>query len=534
MKKGLKKALALLLGTTMTAGLLAGCGSTGEDKSNNASKVENSTVSGDTSADAGTGEASTEIDLSEHVELTMYLVGDVPDGVDDVYAKINEVLEEKLNCSLNVEWLSWAEHGTVYPMLFAGGEDMDMIFTASSWCHFEETVGLGGFMELTDEMLNTYAPDIMEIMPQAAWDQATLNGGIYMLPANYVEVTPDVVALRGDLMEKYGYADITSYDDLISFYKDCAADGIYGNAVGAGSIYWLWFQHEGYNVVGGAPNNGQLVLYNVMDNTDNSVQYILDWDAFDEYCHSMKELADANCWPSDVLSTTSDRQDGLLSGRGASMVWNAGSCQTYANQANSEHPEWNVNVYNVNPNVKYGATKYINGGIGINATSKNPERAIMVVNELATNQELQDLAQLGIPGVNWEAEGDDQYKVIEGAAYSGSNYWGWRNSNIMRKQFKENPTAVDIKVDELNAFFQANIRDAHALDSFSFDSSNVSTQYAAVEAVMGTYFDPLVNGLVSDVDASLEEFRSAMEAAGIRDVLAEMQSQVDAYVTAQN
>ena len=47
---------------------------------------------------------------------------------------------------------------------------------------------------------------------------------------------------------------------------------------------------------------------------------------------------------------------------------------------------------------------------------------------------------------------------------------------------------------------------------------------------MGTYFDPLVNGLVDDVDASLEQFRSAMEAAGIQDILNEMQSQVDALV----
>lgn len=53
---------------------------------------------------------------------------------------------------------------------------------------------------------------------------------------------------------------------------------------------------------------------------------------------------------------------------------------------------------------------------------------------------------------------------------------------------------------------------------------------AAVDAALATYYDPLVNGLVDDVDATLEQFRAAMESAGIRDILAEMESQAAAYV----
>ena len=533
MRKKLKKVLAVLLGTVMTASLLAGCGSSGSGSTSAETSAASEASSASADASGSSDTASSDIDISEHVDLKMYLVGDKPDGFDDVYAKINEILEEKLNCSLTVDWLSWAEHGTKYSLLFSSGEDFDLIFTATSWCHFEQTVALGGFRALDEEFIQTYAPDVWEMMPEAAWKQATVNGSIYMVPANYVEVTPDVVAIRGDLMEEYGYDDIASWDDLISFYRDCAANGMYGNSVGAGSLYWLWFEQMGYGVVSGAPSSGQLVLYNTQDPNDVSVQYIVDWDKFAEYCHLVKELADAGCWPSDVLSSTHDRQDGLLNGTGASMVWNAGSCQIYANQANAENPDWNINIYNIMPDVKYSATKYINGGMGININSKNPERAMMVLNAMATDQELQDLAQLGIEGVNWEAVGDDQYQVIEGASYAGSNYWGWRNQNIMRTEHRENPTAVDTKVDELNEYFMGNVKEDHPLDSFSFDSTPVSTQFAAVEAAMGTYFDPLINGLVDDVDASLEQFRAAMESAGIQAILDEMQSQIDEFVAAE-
>jgi len=529
MIKKLRKGMALLLGTAMLTGLLTGCG-TSPEESGNGSSAANSTGSDSQNTDPDTSQGSSDIDTSEFVELKMYLVGDKPEGFDGVYEKINEILLEKLNCSISVDWLSWAEHGTNYSLLFSGGEDFDLIYTASSWCHYEQTVGLGGFLALDKDFIRTYAPDVWAMEPEVAWQQATINGSIYMVPANYVEVTPDVLAIRGDWMAEYGYEDIASWDELVSFYKDCAADGRYGNAVGASSLYWLWFEQLGYDVVSGAPKNGQLVLYNSTNPSNTELTYILDWDEFTGYCRTVKELADAGCWPSDVLSSTQDRQDGLLSGRGASMVWNPGTCRDYANQANAENPDWNINLYNIMPNRPYGATKYINGGLAININSKNPERAMMMINLFATNQEIQDLAQLGIEGVNWEAIGDDQYKVIEGNAYTASNIWGWRNLDLMRTQYMENPTAVDIKKDEMDEYLMSHLREDHILDGFGFDTTNVSTQFAAVEAAMDTYFDPLVNGLVDDVDASLEQFRSAMEAAGIRDVLSEMQSQVEAFI----
>ena len=51
--------------------------------------------------------------------VTMYLIGDRTPDFDEVYDKINEILEEKLNCSLKVEFLSWGEHDTKYSLLFS-------------------------------------------------------------------------------------------------------------------------------------------------------------------------------------------------------------------------------------------------------------------------------------------------------------------------------------------------------------------------------------------------------------------------------
>ena len=134
MKKSTKKLVSVLLASAMAAGMLAGCGSGNGNGSTGDSKSS--------SAVSGTSGDNLNADTSEHVDLTMYLIGDRTPDFDEVYAKINEILEEKLNCSLNVEFLSWGEHDTKYSLLFSSQEDFDLIFTASSWCHYEQTVSL--------------------------------------------------------------------------------------------------------------------------------------------------------------------------------------------------------------------------------------------------------------------------------------------------------------------------------------------------------------------------------------------------------
>ncbi len=521
MGKRMKKLVSVLLTTAVTVGMLAGCGSS-NTKSTSTDSQGSTTVSTD-------GGETTAVDTSEHVDLTMYLLGDRTPDFDEVYGKINEILEEKLNCSLNVEFLSWGEHGTKYSLLFSAQEDFDLIFTASSWGHYEQTVALGGFAPLSEEFIQTYAPDIWEVVPEMAWNQAKIDGQIYMVPNYANEFGQDVMAVRGDLMEKYGIDNISNWDELVAFYKACAADGIYASQ---GGPWFQYFQTQGYTITGGAPQGGELVLYNTQNPDDLEFKYIAEWEGFRDYCLQMKELADAGAWSSDVLNSSDERQTGLLTGRTAAMIWNTGSCMTYAKQANVENPDWKVTILDPIASQPKKVNSYINNGVAINANSKNKERAMMVLNEFYTNPDVYDLAMLGVEGKNWEAVGDDQYKVLDQSGYGVSNNcnWGWNNSEIQRSEYIENRTALDDTHDALKEAFDKNIKAEHVYDGFNFDSTNVSTQFAAVEAALGNYFDPLKNGLVDDVDKSIEIMKAALESAGIQDVLDEMNRQAAEYV----
>ena len=56
------------------------------------------------------------------------------------------------------------------------------------------------------------------------------------------------------------------------------------------------------------------------------------------------------------------------------------------------------------------------------------------------------------------------------------------------------------------------------------------TLIPAVEAAIDNYYNPLINGLVDDVDASIDAMNAAMDSAGIQDILDEMNRQAAEYV----
>lgn len=516
MSKMLKKGCALALATAMTAGLLAGCGS---DKGN----AEKNTVT--------EGKDYKGLDISQHVDLKMYLLGAPTDDFDEVYAEVNKILEDKLNCSLSVDFLSWGEHDTKYSLLFSSQEDFDLIFTASPWAHYEQTVALGGFYPMSEEFVHKNAPDVWDVVPEIAWDQAKISGTAYMVPNNRMEFGQDVYAVRGDLMEKYGIESISSWDDLYNFAMACAKDGIF---VGNGAPWYQYFQDKGMSLLNGIPN--ELVLYNTQDPEDLDYKYILDWDEFKEYCNEAKEMAAAGCWSRDVLNSTEERQVPFLSGRSAGLFWNTGACRNFAREGNKSNPDWKATIQDPCKSQPKKVNPYTNNGIAINNGSKNPERAMMVINELYTNQELQDLTCLGIEGKHWEAVGDKEFKIIDESGYgvdSNCN-WGWKNDEIGRTEFVENKTEVDETYAAMVEDFEQNAKEVHPYDGFSFDATNVTTQVAAVQGVVDTYQAPLINGLVDDVDTAIEELRSSLDSAGMQDILDELDRQLKEYIASKS
>lgn len=524
-----KKVVSLIMVVIMISLLFVGCSSKKVEKEKPASTSketsEGSNEGGETS--------DNEVDISEPVELTMYLLGERSKDFDMVYDEINKKLKEKVNATVNVEFLSWAEHDTKYSLLFSGGEDFDLIFTASTWGHYEETAAMGGFHPLSAEFIRKYAPDIFEVVPSVAWYQAMINNNVYMVPNYQNEFGTEAFAVRGDLMEKYGYSDIVSYDQLMEFFEKVAADqeetGISPLGSRAGMIY-QFYDVNGMAIAQGSP--AELFYYNTQDPDDLSINYLIDSEMFVQYAKDMKDYFDQGFWSKDSLATVQEREDAFLQGTAAAMAWNIGSVSRFANDANKDHPEWKATLVDIVPEMPKTPNSYINNGMAINANSNNKERAMMVLNEFYTNPEINDLTVFGVKDVHWTAVGDDQFMETDKAGDYGIDAncnWGWTNTEIKRTRYNENPTNVDIKELEIGESWSSNIKEPHIYQGFAFDSANVTSEMAAVSSIITQYYEPIVAGMAGDVEPAIAELKKQLENAGIEKIHFEFKLQAEEY-----
>lgn len=525
----LKKSIVMLLMVAMVLSMFTACG--GKKEPSNTSGEATKTPTGGNTDSSLTYKGN---DVSKHETLTLYLLGDKSADFDKVYAKVNEILKSTVNVTLDVKFLSWSEHDTKYSLLFTSQEDFDLIFTAPGWAHYEDTVAMGGFEPLTEEFIKKYAPDIWDVVPAVAWEQVKISGMPYAVPSAEMNLRSDVNALRGDLLEQSGLKDITTIDELKQYFAFVSSKqsetGVspLGNA--SGGMLYGYFYEENLKLMPGTPY--EFLFYNYLEENNYDVEYLLDLPWFRQYCLDMKEYYEAGWWSKDSLASSDQRQDGLLRGTASSMSWNIGSVMPVAAQANKEHPEWNVTI--VDPYLNFPKTPeaYSNNDTAINAFSKKKERAMMVLNEIYTNGEINRLVRYGIEGEHYKLVEDKFYEqtdLTSNFGIEGNCSWGWKNPNFSLAEYVANPTENDIRREEMMKVWETNVAPFHPLDMFSFDKTNLTSQIAMVDTLVAEYYTPLISGMAGDVDKAIAELRKQLDNAGMQDIIKEMRNQVEEY-----
>ena len=171
----------------------------------------------------GCAPALAEIDTSEHVTITYLVTGDIPTNrTDEVLAKINEKLTEKVNAELAVHWIEWTDWTTKYNLALAtqSGE-IDLIGTATDWLNAWPNIQKGAFLPLSEEMLQTYAPQTWANVPAENWELCSYNGEIYLIPEDeYAQWTNHGFMYRGDWAKEAGLENgVHSWADLAVYFQ---------------------------------------------------------------------------------------------------------------------------------------------------------------------------------------------------------------------------------------------------------------------------------------------------------------------------
>lgn len=527
-----KQIKALLLSAVMLAGVLTGCGSKAEVPV--AATQEKETVAVTEQAPAETQEQAAGPDTSEPVTITMYLIGDRPVDNDEVFARINERLQAEINTTLEVKFMGWGEYEQKYPLIFASGEDWDIIYTAD-WCFYNAQATKQGFYEITQEALETYAPMTAETMYPEAWEQAKVDGKVYMLPMNYKELTAYVYMARGDLMDKYSITSVSSLDEAEAYMDAIVENEPSLIPLDVGSDYdklfvfdRMWskanFEREG-RIDGIGP--WQAAASTVRDDTDITVKGNFDQDTYLDVITRLQGWKNRGFWSRNAVVNTQNNTESFQAGKSALALMNINTAKSLYATVSAEHPEWDVRVFDAQEGVPAVVNSYLANGMSIFSKSKNPERALMVLDYLRNDELCNSLFCYGIEGKHWEAAGEHGLKSLPGSsnyAYDGNCNWGIRNDAYWRTVEGGIPN-----FEEMNKVW-TETGESGRFQSFVFNDANVKNEIAAMNEVFNNEYKLLGLGFTDDPEGDIAKMRDKMNAAGAEKVYTEIQTQALEFI----
>ncbi len=509
-----KKVVSMLLVVAMLISLLGGCGS--KDGSKAPAAGDGKTEGTDA---AGGGDTSKGADTSKEVELVLYVVSNEPTGQATVNENLNKLLKEKMNTTLKINWIGWAEYANKYPLLFSSGEEFDMAYTAS-WLNFASLAKKGAFMNL-DELWPEYAPKNFAMQSDTAKLQATVDGSYYCVPTLLATYSAYGPTYRTDIMEGTGWdGEMKTFEDMEE-YLDLVAES--GKGIEPLDLYSsgsemddLWMYYQGQYAIKGSTNDF-LFIDPSQDNPKLYTYY--EYDKTKDFLTMMNRWNQKGFFSKSALADTDS--DKLKNGKAALKIHNV---DTYGSLA-IEKPQYNLKFANYVSDVSN--MSFTQDAMVISNTSKNPERALAFWDLVTTDQEVYDAFYYGILGESYELTEDGQFKMLNMDKYASSAMWAVRTTELNR-----DAAGLPAEVPQYKKEWDAHIKDgvgSQKFRSFVIDTSSIETEYSACISVHQQYWWPLELGY-TDMEKGLAEYKEKMEAAGIEKVRQVIQEQLDAYL----
>lgn len=444
---------------------------------------------------------------------------------DAAWKAINEKLLEELNCTLDVECLGSGDASQM-ALKYAGNEKFDMAFTAS-WWGYADNAQNNAFREITTDDMKTYMPYIYENLPDIAWQQAKVNGKVYMIPNMLWEYSDPVILYRGDLLEKYGMSELKTIEDLETYIAKVAENESGIIPVFGGFRLEVWLMR---------PNSWRAcgtLYYDYEDAENPSAFHVVMTDEYMEFAKKRQELYKKGAWPADVMNDTTNPNDKFKNGLSAVTAHNLLAANSeLALPLQETHPEWDVKIFDPYLGKKVVLNSFTGNGWALTRGTEHAAEAMQIVNYFNESEEMQKLLRYGFEGINYEMQ-DGKLVTLSDVPEDKKHNIGCNsnmgNSLIINSLVKQDTYEGYAEIKEA---FEKNTVE-HPLQAFTFDNSEVQNEVAQMTAVSKEYA-ALEYGLFEDVEKTVEAYRAALKAAGYEKVQAEYDRQIKEFMQNYN
>ena len=189
----------------------------------------------------------------------------------------------------------------------------------------------------------------------------------------------------------------------------------------------------------------------------------------------------------------------------------------------------NGNEYEIKP---FSSAVLASSGVcaamtAISTTSKNPDKAMKLLDALNKDKEIMNLLCWGIEGKHYTKTSDNQIKVIENSGYTRLS------SFLLASQYG----TYCLDTQDMDLYEQVKIYNDSAIPSplngATLSTDNISTAAANCNNVVKEQLESLERGL-ENPDIALPEFLADLEFAGANEIIDEIQKQVDEWWATKN
>ena len=526
----MKKLLALLLALAMVLALAACGGSTTPDQGSKTESKEDTkapdtpdTQAPDTQAPEGSGDVTYP---KIRLNLTSF-TGEAPTYAKEVQDALNEQLREKAQAEVEFVWVGFADMSTQLNLLLTGGDDSLDILSSFWYTSLGELVANGQVAPL-DDLLASSGQGILDLYKdyQYVLDCGKIGGKVYGIPSFTAWSSPNIYICEAAVAEGVDITKINTIDDLTQALikmKENNPDKYF--IPGATEPYWV---PKGIDYLGDTNYLGCL-----MDPCNSTtVENYYESEYFVNFLDNVKVWKEKEIISPDSMSNPNPT---LLS---------------FQNRITYGTPGYGYNmtnfIYEANKSQQYGAditgceigarlltTGNINTYLWhVTSFCKDKEAAMRVLNCLYTDAEVANIFSNGVKDLTYGVDENGQLCYVNGATDATSAGWSVGYAYVNPNDFLC-PT-WDYQLPEANDLMVAD--NAAALPSlalgFTCDLSPVADQYGACVNVVKQYYNPLMNGEV-DIDEVLPVFQQALHDAGVDDIIAEKQKQLDEWLASK-
>ena len=492
--KSMNKILALGVVAAMTAGMLAGCGSSASTTDGAAAGTEAASNSA-----ASNGEVPT---------LVWWTVGGTPaDDFDQAVSQISDYAEEKIGVRIDVKIAGWADYDTKMNNIINTGEYFDLMFVNNT--NYTKFVNLNALENITD-LVQSETPDLYNFIPTDLWEGAKIHGNVYAVPTYKDSSLTQFWMLDDTYVQKYGIdvdsiKDYATLNDALQTIKEGEGKSVYPMQLAQGSTFNGFFNNYDGLASGLQPIG---VKY---DDASRKVVCTLEQDDI------MDGLNWLHKWYQDGIINPDAN---VVTDGGKGSIF--GSAQGWPAAAESWAFGQGIEKYDVTK--VFGplyTTETIQGSMNaVSANSKYKAEALKVLQLMNTDAKFRNMCAFGTEGNFMQYEEDGTVTKLR-------DDWVWPTYTqgtffILATQSDGDPDAWK-QVQEQNEAATSS-----TCLGFVFDPEPVQNEVANVNTAWEKYKNDLLTGAI-DPETTLPTIIDELNAAGLQTVIDEAQKQLDAF-----